>query len=339
MGGLDKAKQVASLAHQGLMGTMMTSMMPDQGLGEVVREHGTYPGETLGTSRTMSVVTSGDDISVHMEYSEQKVNGPFNNQESGMNLGMDFTIQGAGSKDPVVRLDAWDALFGSCDQKRANEMGDLFQVRDLLGPGKFTLGPVMNGHPDLGAITDSIKRETTVELHKTEGAKGYRGLSDGFIRDFFRRPVSVDGVKYGGGGANLDQASRERRLDAFITAVGGENKAQTLSRVLFQNMAGIMESETLGDDDMQPVAMDFLMHQGTVLTDKADFSVTTRTDGKVDVHLECARHKGSPAPGAKESGRLSSLDFTVSGLGDGETPDIESLEFDILFTSNAARSE
>jgi hypothetical protein len=70
-------------------------------------------------------------------------------------------------------------------------------------------------------MTETIRQGLTTELTK-DRLPGYRGLNRDFIEDFFRRPLTVDGQVHGGGGTNLPEDERNRRLDAFIDAVGGE---------------------------------------------------------------------------------------------------------------------
>ena len=337
VGGQDKAKQLAGLANRGLVKTMTDSMTSDKGMGKVVEGHTSYLGDVLGMSQTMSVLTHGDDLSVHMEHSEHRVSSRTETHESGMNLSLDFTLQGAGTDDPVVRLDDWDALFGSNDQKRTGDMGPLSMIRGEIGPGKFTIGPFMQGKPDMDSINDGIKTEVKADLLKTGVTTGYRGLPRDFIVDFSRRSIIVDGVAHGGRKAGVTEAEQHEKLDAFIEAVGGEAKAQTLTKVLFQNVAGIIDGEFLKDDALQPLNMDFLTNQGKVQHDGIEFALTTRSNGKVDVHLECSRHRLSTGPAGDERGRIVSLDYTVGGLGQGETPDIESMDTDFVFTSNSQR--
>lgn len=121
-GGLPKAQQIARVAHQGLMGMMSQSFMNDPGLSPLFMEFSLSGGNMQNaiapdtgrpTTMTLSVVTHGDNVAVHCEANTQKVNNPDGDQV-GNNLSLDFTIQGVGSDDPVVRLDDWDALFSSC---------------------------------------------------------------------------------------------------------------------------------------------------------------------------------------------------------------------------------
>jgi len=122
-GGLLKAQQIARVAHQGLMGMMSQSFMNDPGFRPLFMEFGysggnpqysISPDTGQPTTMMLSVVTHDDSVAVHCESNTQKVNDIDGNDQAGNNLSLDFTIQGAGSDDPVVRLDDWDALFSSC---------------------------------------------------------------------------------------------------------------------------------------------------------------------------------------------------------------------------------
>lgn len=121
-GGLPKAQQIARVAHQGLMGMMSQSFMNDPGISPLYMEFSLSGGNMQNaiapetgrpTTMMLSVVTHGDSVAVHCEANTQKVNN-LDGDQVGNNLSLDFTIQGAGSDDPVVRLDDWDALFSSC---------------------------------------------------------------------------------------------------------------------------------------------------------------------------------------------------------------------------------
>jgi hypothetical protein len=122
-GGLSTAQQIARVAHQGLMGMMSQACMGDPGLNPLFMDfsmHGgivqnaVSPDTGQPASMVLSVITHGDSVAVHCETNTQKVNNEDGNDQVGSNLSLDFTIQGAGSDDPVVRLDDWDALFSSC---------------------------------------------------------------------------------------------------------------------------------------------------------------------------------------------------------------------------------
>jgi hypothetical protein len=122
-GGLPSAQQIARVAHQGLMGMMSQACMKDPGLSPLFMDFSMHGGHVQNavspdtgqpTSMMLSVITHGDSVAVHCETNTQKVNDEDGNDQIGSNLSLDFTIQGAGSDDPVVRLDDWDALFSSC---------------------------------------------------------------------------------------------------------------------------------------------------------------------------------------------------------------------------------
>lgn len=124
VGGLPKAQQIARVAHQGLIGMMdPEAILDDPGLGPLSTEfngypalpqHAVSPDTGRPTSARMTIVTHGDSVAVHCETNEQRSNGQVRDYQVGRNLSLDFTIQGAGSDDPVIRLDDWDALYSSC---------------------------------------------------------------------------------------------------------------------------------------------------------------------------------------------------------------------------------
>lgn len=122
-GGLPTAQQIARVAHQGLMGMMSQACMRDPGLNPLFMDFSMHGGTVQNAvspdtgqpvSMMLSVVTHGDSVAVHSESNTQKVNDIDGRDQVGSNFSLDFTIQGAGSDDPVVRLDNWDALFSSC---------------------------------------------------------------------------------------------------------------------------------------------------------------------------------------------------------------------------------
>jgi hypothetical protein len=122
-GGLPSAQQIARVAHQGLMGMMSQACIRDPGLNPLFMDFSMHGGNVQNAvspntgqpaSMMLSVITHGDSVAVHCETNTQKVNDIDGNDQVGSNMSLDFTIQGTGSDDPVVRLDDWDALFSSC---------------------------------------------------------------------------------------------------------------------------------------------------------------------------------------------------------------------------------
>ncbi len=123
VGGLPTARQIARVAHQGLMGMMSQACMRDPGLNPLFMDFSMHGGISrnavspdTGQPATMmlSILTHGDSVAVHSESNAQKVNDIDGREQVGNNFSLDFTVQGAGSDDPVVRLDDWDVLFSSC---------------------------------------------------------------------------------------------------------------------------------------------------------------------------------------------------------------------------------
>ncbi len=127
-GGLPKAQQIARVGHQGIQGTMYHAFLNDPGMMPLLMEYNGSGGEVQNaispdsgrpTTMMLSVIIHGDSVAVHCESNSQKVNHEDIDQpripfQVGGNMSLNFTIQGAGSDDPVVRLDDWDALFSSC---------------------------------------------------------------------------------------------------------------------------------------------------------------------------------------------------------------------------------
>lgn len=122
-GGLTTAQQIARVAHQGLMGMMSQACMGDPGLSPLFMDFSMHGGNVQNAvspvtgqpaSMVLSVLTHGDSVAVHCESNTQKVTHDDGDDQVGSNFSLDFTVQGAGSDDPVVRLDDWDVLFSSC---------------------------------------------------------------------------------------------------------------------------------------------------------------------------------------------------------------------------------
>lgn len=122
-GGLPTAQQIARVAHQGLMGMMSQACMKDPGLNPLFMDFSMHGGNVQNAvspdtgqpaSMMLSVLTHGDSVAVHCESNTQRVTHDDGDDQVGSNFSLDFTVQGAGSDDPVVRLDDWDVLFSSC---------------------------------------------------------------------------------------------------------------------------------------------------------------------------------------------------------------------------------
>jgi|YelNatPaOPRAMG01_1025707.scaffolds.fasta_scaffold19906_2 hypothetical protein len=111
VGGLDKAKHIARVAHQGAFGILDNALLEDEGFKPLLidREVGFYPapGETVG-QRSITVDERGIHISFRL--ASQQYGGDY---DLGRHRAIDFTIVNAGSDHPEIILDKWDVLFSA----------------------------------------------------------------------------------------------------------------------------------------------------------------------------------------------------------------------------------
>ncbi|WP_461211063.1 hypothetical protein [Desulfocurvus sp. DL9XJH121] len=335
IGGGDKARQAAKLFSGDLGSEMLATLRQDPGLRPLVDQHQSHGGTVLGSGTTLlSFLTHGDDLSVHIDYSEQKLGSRTESHQSGVALSLDYTIQGHGEDDAVVRLDDWDVLFGTSPDQRVSRM-DISDLRSVAGPGVSVVGDYAHGKVsgtiDQRGIKDSVTESLRAEMGRTERNTGYRGLNHEFVKDFFRRSVVVDGETYGDASRMEDATARgrERELDRFIEAVGGEKRARQLSMVMYQNVPGAFFEGGLAQvEDTRELFIAYRMHEGRYTGgDTARFYATTREDGTVSVRLDYAQQKGEDDEQHVEMGFRGQLDYTLSGLG----TDTPHLELDDLF--------
>ena len=113
MGGKAKAMHVCTLANQNLMGDMMMAVQQDEALGPVDSMLNLHQADYSSQSRGISIDIDGENVSVKYEYSDHRTSSEYHDYERGINYSIGFTVQGAGSGDPVVRLDSWDVLYGT----------------------------------------------------------------------------------------------------------------------------------------------------------------------------------------------------------------------------------
>lgn len=347
-GGLAKARHIARVATQARFGDMQAALTGDPGLGPLRQEFATYRGQThlpvsaqtgQRVSMAVSVLVHGDNVAIRMENASQKMGDTLGTDyEMGENTTVSFTLQGAGSDDPVVRLDTWDALYSTTPQRRVTDME---QANLERGPEFVTdsrLEAMLDGHPPINraAMTARLSTDLTAELHAAKDP-GYRGLPDEFIRDFFRREITVNGQIHGGG-RGVDghpEGERQERLDAFIDAVGGEARARRIATMTYQNVPGMMEQALFSDPSMAIVVEAYMMHAARdVAPDVANFAITTRADGGVDVHLDYRQQRGEA--NGYEFGKSGYMDYRLSGL-DTDAPTVHLQGWDMHFGTNPPR--
>jgi hypothetical protein len=349
-GGPEKAQQVARLVGQGTLGRLMSALAEDPAMSPLVQAfmghggaplHGTDPATGAPSGMRFSVTIDGDTMKLHAEHSEQRVgNG---DHDMGEQHSLDITIQGFGTDDPVLRLDNWDALYSSCPPQRVTTLS-VDTLRENSTEGTVTVGArtarLLDGAVDKPVMTETIRQGLTTELTK-DRLPGYRGLNRDFIEDFFRRPLTVDGQVHGGGGTNLPEDERNRRLDAFIDAVGGEGPARQVAQMTFQNVPGLVDTTMRDYPPTQPLAFAYMTHEGATLSTVAEFKLTTKPGGGIDVHLDYVQQKGASRhsdPPGLEFGKVGRLDFSLSGLGT-DAPQVQLTGWDMFFGLNPTQPE
>ncbi|GAB1409899.1 hypothetical protein MASR1M90_10530 [Desulfovibrionales bacterium] len=345
VGGYEKAIQIARVVHQGRAADLLVSLMADPGYGPLQNAHTAMAGALhvpisphTGRPSTMafSILVEGDHASIQLESSSQRVPQDHDSPELGINSSVTFTLQGLGTANPAVRLDDWDALFSSTPRRRIADM-DHANLQSTAPAIDSRVEAMMNGQPpiDRDAITAHLTQNLATELQRPK-TPGYRGLPDEFIRDFFRRPMVVNGQTHGthGGVDSFTEAERSEHLDAFIQAVGGENRARHIATMAYQNMPGLMDESMRSDAALGTMETAYLLHPAISLADYADFTITTQQDGSVDIHLDYRQQRGE-ADGY-EFGKNGFLDFRLSNLDTG-APTVQLQRWDMHYGTNAPR--
>lgn len=219
----------------------------------------------------------------------------------------------------------------------------LATVRTRVGAGVSVLGSrvegMMEGRVDQRQLRESVKTELGKELTKS-WSTGYRGIPNDFQRDFFRRPLKVDGQSFGGRGGvqKFSEEEQHRMLDAFIDAVGGEKNAQKVATMATQNVTGLLTAGVLPSDPAIRPVMDSwnAMHGGMIEEDANTLDVEIRTTPgdatKLSVHVDVAQQRNVGSTG-DEMGLLMTADYSLSGL-DTEAPSVSVQRFDFLVSSN-----
>lgn len=283
-----------------------------------------------------SILVEGDHASIQLESSSQRVPQDHDSPELGINSSVTFTLQGLGTANPAVRLDDWDTLFSSTPRRRIADM-DHANLQSTAPVIDSRVEAMMNGQPpiDRDAITAHLTQNLATELQRPK-TPGYRGLPDEFIRDFFRRPMVVNGQTHGthGGVDSFTEAERSEHLDAFIQAVGGEERARYIATMAYQNMPGLMDESIRSDAALGTIETAYMLHPAISLADYADFTITTQHDGSVDIHLDYRQQRGE-ADGY-EFGKNGFLDFRLSNLNTG-APTVQLQRWDMHYGTNAPR--
>jgi len=115
VGGYEKARQIAHIAHQGAFAILMLDgLQPDPGFQEVFATYSAFPGQPVGHDGPQSFFSldvQGDNITLRCENRQQKVNEE--GREMGLNLFLQVRLEGVGTNEVGLSLDRWDAVVSS----------------------------------------------------------------------------------------------------------------------------------------------------------------------------------------------------------------------------------
>ena len=111
VGGIEKARHISQVAYQNAWAILMVALNQHNGLQRAWANFESFPGETVGQPNVIRIKREREDIRIDMETGLQKV--AEDGREMGRNLALNFTIQGAGTPEPVLRLDNWDVIYSS----------------------------------------------------------------------------------------------------------------------------------------------------------------------------------------------------------------------------------
>jgi hypothetical protein len=109
----------------------------------------------------------------------------------------------------------------------------------------------------------------------------------------------------------------------------------------FQNVPGLVDTTMRDYPPTQPLAFAYMTHEGATLSTVAEFKLTTKPGGGIDVHLDYVQQKGASRhsdPPGLEFGKVGRLDFSLSGLGT-DAPQVQLTGWDMFFGLNPTQPE
>ncbi|GEP45647.1 hypothetical protein [Brevifollis gellanilyticus] len=157
-------------------------------------------------------------------------------------------------------------------------------------------------------------------------------FSEGFLKDFFRNGITIDGEHIPGCGTQ-DHALMERTLDRLVAKFPSIEEAGRVTRPLFQAVAASITMSLLGDPTTQESMMRVSTSQGSRVSDRLNFSITSLGGGSYNVKAEMGIQKGSrtmQGDRADGCGVVTQIDISITGGNQSVVPptvDVRDMDF------------
>lgn len=159
-------------------------------------------------------------------------------------------------------------------------------------------------------------------------------FSTGFLKDFFRNGIVVDGEGIASTGTN-NYAKMEKALDSLIAKFPSAQEAGRVTRPLFQSVGASIMIALTSDPVTSEAMVGTSTSMGEKLSDALQFSITSKGGGSYDVKAEFGlQRSGRDNEGKKADplGVTARLDLSISGANQGSgNPVVNVSDFDFVF--------
>lgn len=242
---------------------------------------------------------------------------------------------------------------GAMIDKALGEVGpggvSIETLRAELGDGVHGMGGVTVGDGfDMDAAIHSfdsdsnhdmaLANKSTYELKEGVAPESFRNktahFSKGFLTDFFRTGITVDGVYIKGPGSQ-DFEKMESALDKLINKFPSVEEAGRVTRPLFQSLAASI-MVVLGQDGATGEQMAATnLSAGKKLVEAIQFDIKSTGGGKYDVRADMGLQRSDRNSVGKSTDPRSlaaRLELSIEGAGTEEpTPVVRVTDFDFVF--------
>jgi hypothetical protein len=250
----------------------------------------------------------------------------------------------AAGHDVAIGVDAFnlkkDERFAKDNQLGLMSIADIRRHigRALLAVGNEAESLLQHDNVNPEQIGSQIITEITADVRNSaldsDQNRGNFTLCEYFVADFLRGPVMVNGQLYGGGGTNIPEETKREKLQQFIDAVGGLEKAKQIARIANQQTLATMINATARDPGLGPVQQEFMAFQGVAVPRDSSpprYNITVEGDN-VQIHFEEGQQNRAIDGSGREWGRNMALDITIQGAGTDD-PVVRLDGWDVIFSS------
>ena len=182
-------------------------------------------------------------------------------------------------------------LPGGLDDVATHGLLETALARDLARPVRAeTLGPIDLERVRLGELPLSFKGFpadlSAAGLHKAAH------FSDGFLDDFFRRGITIDGEHIPASGTQRG-APMEAALDRLVAKFPSLAEAGRVTRPLYQGFSADLTTAFARDPSSHEAMTALAMNQGETVTDRLSFAISRRPGGEYGVEAEMGQQKSN----------------------------------------------